>query len=373
MIIISPTSKVIPPQPRLNKLFMMSAAVCLFSACSVLTPKTAESVTSLISEHQYEKALSLYEKIPVPEQELIDLEKLKKEQDQYLNKLILEANKEKNKNNFNEAENILNNGQDNVPSSKKIEQAIQSLEKVKQTYTDKYQLQYDEEYAKFLSKESPLLEKLEKTQSSDRKFTRHYKTQISERQRLSVIMGESGIAALNAGHIKTAKRQLVLAQSLNNDDRWQQALKSIQKKTYSQANKRKRKIAKQKNKHARQKELVIQQQQLKLKNLKSRFDNQLSLAQIVKAQSTILDIERKDSSNNEQEWLTKSRKNLNQAISAQLAIDLRQGKVFYSKGKIDEAIGVWKSAQAYAPDNTELAEHIRRAETFQARYKSLNK
>lgn len=373
MIIISPIVQKTPSHFKLNKLLLLSSAVCLFSACSVLTPKTAESVNNYVAEHQYEKALELYAKIPATEQELIDIKQLEKSREAYLTTLIAEAKKAQQQHNFNDASLILEGGKDKLPTDDKLEEAIESLTLAKQIYTDKYQLQYDEEYARFLLKEAPLLEKLAKTQSDKRSFNKHYKKQLSDRQRLSAVLGEHGIIALEAGDIKTASRQLNLAQELQENERWQEALASIKKKSYIKANQRKKSLARKKTATDLKNALASKQHNTLIAQLKQRFDTQLGLIEITNADKTLQELSLKDKDKKHSTWIKESRIKLDQAINAKLATDLQRGKLLYSTGKIDEAIKVWKSAQSYAPNSAELKEHVRRAETFQARYKALTK
>ena len=356
-----------------TRMLLLSATVCLFSACSVLTPKTAESVNTLSETHQFEKALKLYQQIPEPEQKKVDLKALRQQQKHDLQQLLKEAKKLQGAYSFYQAEDILIQGQDNLHSSQVIKKAIADLALAKGQYTDQYQQQYDEEYARFLLAEQPLLDRLLNSQGQERSFKKHYKSQQQAREKHSDIIGRHGLQALNSGFIQTAARQLDMAQRLQGDERWESALSSIKSKTYKADSHKKRMLKKQKNMNQKQKAIELAQQREHINKLKQKFNLQLGDVSIIDAGTTLKEIKRLDYNSNEAGWIKTSHAKLAEVTEAQLAADLRQGKVYYSKGMIDEAIKTWKKAQSYAPNNSELNEHIRRAETFQARYKELNK
>ncbi|NRB42320.1 MAG: hypothetical protein HRU20_28270 [Pseudomonadales bacterium] len=342
----------------------------------MLTPKTAESVNKLVATEQYEQAITLYGKIPATEQEKIDIKSLQQAQGKYLNKLLQQAKTLQKKHRFYDAEDTLEQGQKNLPSSSEIQQAIAALNTARTSYNDKYQQQHDTVYANFLAAEAPILEKLLASQGQERSFKKHYQAQAKARLEHAQIIGQQGLTSLDAGFIKTATHQLKLAEQLQSDEQWQSALNAIKKKTYRKRSQKEHKREQQQNRNKRQKAQALAdqqaQQQAQVNKLKLSFEKQLSATNIIGAQKILEDIKRKDDKKHETQWIDTHNKKLETLISAQLATDLHQGQSYYSNGLIGKAIDTWKNAQTYAPNNSELKEHIRRAETFQARYKELN-
>ena len=50
---------------------------------------------------------------------------------------------------------------------------------------------------------------------------------------------------------------------------------------------------------------------------------------------------------------------------------IAEGKKYYTRGKLDNAIETWRKALLFNPDNPDLVARIKRAETFQANYQRL--
>lgn len=356
--------------PYTRTLFLASS-LTLLSACSILTPKTAESVNAFAEEQRYEQAFDLYSKIPEEQQALIDLDELKEKQNRYLKTLLLQAQKERRSYDFFAAETTLESGAKNLPSEASITKALDDLNAARESYANKHQFEYDLQYALFLSIEDPLLEKLLAAKGRDKSFIKHYEHQQQERQRLSQIVGTAGLQSLAQKNYKQASIELKLAEKLDSRQDWQDGLNTISKKD--------NRVRYQKAKHAKKQQAKAQQQQAQAKqelqrktdNDKQQFQQQLKQKHYTKASSTLETISQADSDNNNSDWINSARKNLNKAIDTQLNEALRQGKLLYSKGMIDEAIKTWKDAQSYAPESSELRDHIQRAEAFQARYKEL--
>lgn len=354
----------------ITKALLLSSSVCFYSACTS-TPKTVEGVNQLTELQHYEQALSTYQELTPEQQQLIDLKQIQNKKNRYEKQLISNANKKQKVMDFDGAEATLREGQQNIPSSTAIQQATEKLAQAKKQYTDKYQRFYDIEYAHFLIKEKPLLEKLSVTENHKKSFKRYSKKQLKERSRISEIIGSEGIEALQKKKYTLASNLLNMAQELNPDMRWQQGLAAINKKD-NRARSHKARIARQQKKKAvQQQQLAQKETDRKISTLKQSFKQAITHEDIHQATINIQNIENLAPQNSQKDWLNSSQKQLDELTDKKLQETLTEGKILYSKGKINAAITTWKQALSYAPHSLQLNEHIQRAETFQARFKEL--
>lgn len=115
--------------------------------------------------------------------------------------------------------------------------------------------------------------------------------------------------------------------------------------------------------------------QLKNNSDKKRFDELLSAynsafqkEEYIKAQlhlNTLLAI---DPSHQKAKILLES---LNKKLSEQISIKITQGREFYSKKKINDALLIWQQALLLEPDNEELIQLVSRAEKVSKKIQSL--
>lgn len=345
--------------------------LCFFfiTACAILEPKTAANVNTLVDQQEFEKALSLYKKLPPEEQKQIKLKNIEKAQSRYLSTLLKNVSKKQKSSAFYQAQSLLADGNKKMPNNEKIDQALLALDKAINQYNSKYQLQHDYSYAKFLIEEKPLLDKLQASQGEERHFKKRFKTQATSRKEHSLHLGEKGLSSLKKGHSKTAAKQLYLADKLHHDPRWQKALTQINK---TGSDKRRQQNRRQKKIDQQQKAKLTKRHKDEMAALKITFNKALNAKNIPKSRRLLTEIKNLDVDGSQKKWIKNKKQLIHKASEKQLSQDLDQGKKQYSNGDIDGAIKTWKNAQKYAPNNAELNEHIRRAETFQARFKSLN-
>mgnify|MGYP003385424093 FL=1 len=355
------------------KAIFLALSIVLISACSVLTPKTAESVNQLVESQKYEYALALYSKLPPDQQLRIKLDKLMADRDSFESQVIGKTEKLRQQGAFYEAQDTLSDAVEKLPSSQKIIEAQKILLNARQQHHDRYQRQKDIAYAEYLQREAPILEALAFSDSRERSFQRYYKVQREKRIEFAEIVGSEGLRLAKESNYSRARQLLDTAESLNSDERWRAGLASVEQ-SESGVRRKQAQQAKEKQMDVQKAKTSAQEvTRQSIERLKAQFEQQFDRRNVLACQATLEAISLLDKQKLHVDWQKKNDSELKLLIQEEVQAALQKGQKEYSRGRIETAIATWKAAQAYAPDNLELQERIQRAEAFDARYKSLKK
>ncbi len=332
--------------------------LCLITACSI-SPK---QVQELAEESLYDLAIADYNRLPANEKATLDITTIKNQRQKYEQDLIREIGLLTQKQAFFDAQKKLDLGMRSIPSSKQLISLGARLRQDKEQYSKKYQAIYDLEYAQYLIKEKPILEQLKRVKEGERGFYILYKSRSKDRLKYSEIVGLQGLEAIGAKQSDSARELLSIAQQLNEQERWQDALNKIMKKEDSE---------KAKNEQAVKDNKQHQRWQLmeKVKQLKIDFYDDFNKDDLLASKSHLKQIKLLD--NTDIKWLQKAQKALDVAIGKKLEDALFKGQHFYSTGDIAIAIKIWKKALVFSPTDKSLNENIQRAERFEEKLEEL--
>lgn len=358
---------------KANKALILALFCLSISACSVLVPKTIEGVHQLAEEQKYEQALTLFDQLPPDQQVEAERVKLKKELKVFEDKTVSAIKKFQASGEFSEAKKVVIQARENNPLSSRIAEAEKQLELAIQRHHNIHQRDYDILYAQYLKQELPILQQLLASDGHKESFQRHYERQREKRAEFAEIIGAEGLLLVEKNNYTAAVKLLKNAEALKSDKRWRDGLAKIERSD-SHARQKRTRIANKKKAAAKKAKTNEQnEKRVSIEILKAQYQLQFENGDITACQKSLDEIKSLDEKAENLEWLTKSTSDLELLRQQSLAATLKKGQVQYSNGQIREAILTWKSAQAYAPNNVELKERIRRAEAFEARYKELKK
>lgn len=346
------------PNFSFSKLAVSISFTLLLPACSML-PSSVEKVHQLEQQQQYDDALKHYQRLNPEQQKNIDIEQLKQARESFEKKRLELIKNLQKRNEFQKAYEELKQSLKHIPSSEALQAQKEALQTAEKAYFDRYHMQYDMALAEFYINEAPILERLNQVVSNNYYYQNLYQKRPLHRQELAEKLGSEGLAALEKNHKATALQLLQLANQLHPEERWQQGLNTIssaQKKRFAKAHKKQQ-----------------QQQHEKIKQMQGDYQKLIKNEQWLKAQQQLDNISGYNLNHKENIWLKAERKSLQETVNEKVAVHLKRGQILYSKGRIGEALSLWRAVAPLAPENQKLQENITRAEQFQKRYNELRK
>lgn len=328
----------------------------LLSGCSVFQLKNADYVHTLLSNNQYDEAISVYNTLAAEEQNLVDIQQIKTDREQYEKNLTSNIQQLIKKNDYLTASQHYEKGLMAIPSSEALLKSGQNINQKKAIFIETNQHKYNLLRAKFLIDEKPILEKLMLAKGNDDDFITLYNKRQQERDTLAEELGLFGLKQFANKQFETANITLTLAQDLKPDNRWQVALTNM-------SNHQKKIATQQKEQQEKQKKLLERQQQIKVDAHKQEFEAAMATGDLPAAQQALMNINKMELTNNK--WNATAKARLERTIQTSLELTLKQGQALYNQGDISQALNMWRAAQRYAPNDKRLNESIKRAATFE--------
>ncbi len=341
-----------------SKTFCVYLVLCLITACSSPLKKVQE----LAGESLYDQAIADYNQLPANDKATLDIATIKNQRQKYEQDLISDIEQLIHKQEFFEAQKKIDEGMRSIPLSEQLNSVDAKLVQYKKIYTKKYQAIYDLEYAQYLIKERPVLEKLKRVKANEKDFYTLYKSRSKDRLIYSGIIGKQGLRAIETPPPSIARELLTIAQQLDEDERWQDALNTILKKERSEKAKYEQ-AAKENKQHQHW------QRKERIKRLKVDFYSDFNKGDLLVSRSHLKEIQLLDIT--DIKWIQKAQKAQDKAIEKKLEDALFEGQHYYSTGEIAIAIKVWKKALAFSPTDKRLNENIQRAERFEEKLEQL--
>lgn len=330
----------------------------LISACSHNPFNKTSKLQWLLDNQRYDEAIALYPTLKEEQQASFNLQQMTTDRDTFIATSLKESRRELGKQQWLNAEAILETGLSKTPESHalKTELAVlqQRMSRLEADYLSHIQLLIAQQYIE----RQPLDEKWQRV-TQNRLPYQH--TSLSTQQRrnaLANILGSRGLDLL-ATNTTEAKRYLNAANTLAEEpnEAWELAINSLQQKKANNA-------IKAQKKQQKIRELAFSDLQ---KNFQQHFKNN----DYLKAQKSLKHGSKVAKTSAEKSWINNQQRILNSAIQEKIDASIKRGQISYSKGQIDQAISIWKQAQTLDPNNRQLKESLERAYKFKQTYESL--
>lgn len=271
------------------------ASALLLTSCSMLK-NSPESINELAAQQQYDKAITEYQKLSEEDKKTVDIKALEQKRSTYEKTNIAYIQKLQQKQQFQQAQEQLNKAQQNIPSSDALKKLQDKQTTIEQKHQQKYQLAYDKILADFYLKEAPLLSELVKVQNSQ-EHQQLQKSREQDSKKVADNLGQNGMQAYAEKDTKTATTLLSLANKLQPNKQWQDALASMAK-----SKKKKRVVARKK---------AAKKTSNKLQKLQATYNKQFAQSDWLQAQLTLKQIDALKLSKKEQKWLNSEQDRLN--------------------------------------------------------------
>ncbi|CAA0106213.1 Uncharacterised protein [BD1-7 clade bacterium] len=337
------------------RLMVAGGFITLITACSFAPTKS--NVENLADQQRYDAAIDAWEDMPELLQQQVDIDGIRKARNIYETATVATLKQLVRQNNYVEAQPLVLDLQQNIPESNVAKKAVDAYYRSEKVYMQRYQHQYNQELARFLIKEQPILNKLRRGQTRNRKNQELADDRQREREELSVYLGEYGLAALKRGHRITAKTNLMLAEHLNSDKRWRKGLSNIEQYNQTREDARLAELKQQQN-TAWQTSADAYLVHFMRKNWLSA---RKQLRQIISLSDTP----------EQKAWHNAQRQQLQEIIDQEVNQAFQRGLNLYSQGYIDQAIAIWAEVLPLSPNHPDLNESLQRAKSFQRTYKEL--
>lgn len=341
---------------HLLRFFYAGLLLVIISACSHSPFNKSATLTRLLESQRYDEAIALYPLLEEEKQAEFNLQQIEKDRDSFIRLALKSSRRATAKKQWVEAEYILDDALVKTPNSHSLQTEIavlrQRMSRLKADYLINIQWLLANQYIE----RQPLNKKWELVTKDAIPYIHPSLSNKHRRTDLAETLGEHGLGLLKTSPNR-AREFLQTASVLSPNERWSDALATINKKERNSAKK------------------VQQQQQmireLAFSDLQKNFSLHFSQHNYLKAQSSIKHAANVAQTPKEKSWLNSQQRKLNKAIAEKVDAALKRGQISYSKGSIDEAISIWRQALRLAPQNRQLKESLTRANKFKETYESL--
>jgi hypothetical protein len=322
-------------------------------------PASPESIQQQVEQEQYDKALASYEKLKEEEKAAVNVKDIEKARSSYETKQVKSIEAAIRKHQYRQANEQYLQTLNNIPSSEKVQRLADELNEEQEQYRIENTIKQKMLEAEFYIDEKPLLEKLYQVEANNTYYLRLHEQRQQSRAELAQELGQYGLAELNKGHKNDAYDLLTLANKLEPSEQWSKPLSSIKREQQ-----KKKAVAKKKAERKQQSQFqILQEKYQALDHEKSLLASQKLLQQIAK-----LSLKGDD-----RKWYNKEKAELQEHVDQYVERGTQRGQVLYSKGRIEDAIKVWKDSYQLAPNDPKLRDNIERAEKFLAKFNELQR
>ncbi len=340
-----------------NTRIILLALILGLSACSHNPFSKTSKLQKALDEQSYDRAISLYQDLDEEQQASFDLKAIETDRNSFISQSLKSARTSIGKKNWLDAQIELESALNKTPSSTKLQTELavlnQRIAKMQLQSLSQLQLIAARQYME----RQPAQLKWQKLSAEPVPYENPVFSTLKGRQELADSLGQYGTELLTKNDNKQAKAYLEAAQSLHPDTKWEKALASIDNKKAKQAQQAK----------AQKKQIRA----LAFKDLQNTFASQLKKEHFKSAQKTLTHAKKVSETSTEKQWVKSQSKQLQKQIQSKVDEALKKGQFHYSKGRVDEAISIWKEGLRLDPSNRELKDSLERAERFKQTYESL--
>lgn len=341
------------------RLVFSALLIVFLNACSHNPFNKTSTLDWLLENQRYDEAITLYPQLEQDKQASFDLQEIESNRYAFIRQALKNTRREIAKKNWLDAQGILDEALLKTPSSHSLQTEIavlkQRMSKLEADYLLSIQLLIAQQYIQ----RQPLDAKWTLVSEDPIPYVHPSLSNQHRRAALAETLGEHGLSFSNknAADEKQAKEFLQAASALSDDARWTAALNKINQKKAKKAKKAKKKQQKIR--------------QLAFSDLQKNFDQFYSKQDYLKAQNSLNHTAKVAESASEKSWIKTQQTRLDKTVAKKIESALKRGQISYSKGRIDEAISLWRQALTLDPDNQQLKESLVRANKFKQTYESL--
>jgi hypothetical protein len=329
------------------------ASLSPLSSFTAMSPTDSQSkIDRLLSEHRYDKAIQLINKLPDTDeyqeqkQQLPTIETIKKKRQQYIDQLLTQSSEAAKAQQWPDALTPLKQGLKQLPGDPTLEQEYQNRLAEREAFVETQRVGLLITEAQYLLASYPYQDQI--SASEPKNLVKQYQHNQFERQARKIaeqllLKGEAAFQAKDP----QAMELLTLSNLLQPQPKTQAMLSEL---------------------HAEQRAI----EQARLKAARNRyqanvthwqqvFDDAMTeddLARASQAIDQLKSLKPRPKQTSELEKQLQAR--LNDKVKAGIA----RGKMLYSQGFIQQALDVWLGVQPYAPENPILKDYIARARRF---------
>lgn len=334
-------------------LLLLAGCASAPSAPEIFDP---ESYAQLIEMRQFEQALSSLSLAAGVDEDL--RRQLQQQIDMaaqlYVEDLLNSAQAQQQQENWYTAGRLYSEGMDALPGNTTLQQAYADYVLKKQAYIESLQQQLKLHRAKLLPTEIDLTRQLSEVDPRDQRLQNKLFDMEREAGQLVDFMTPLAQQAYDAGDFKLALQFDQQILQLGDSPQSRARLAFIDAKLSRDA---------QREEQGRQKA-----ERKKREGIWRDYEQAMAGGDYLQARAAL---ERLDSGGPRQLAAQKERERLDALINDKSVALIAEGKKFYTRGKLDNAITAWRMALRFNPDNPDLLARIKRAETFQANYQRL--
>ena len=348
------------PKPLRTLLSSKTAVtLCLilsFTACTHNPFNKSSTLGWLLENQRYDEAIALYPKLEKEKQVPFDILQIEKDREVFILQSLRDSRRATARKQWLEAQGILESALIKTPNSHALQTEIavlnQRMSKLEAQYLVSLQLLIAQQYIE----RQPIDEKWILVSKDRIPYIHPSLSNKGRREVLAETLGEYGRKLLSSTP-KEAKVYLETASQLSPDQRWTTALSKINQSSVKKAKKAQRKQQKIR--------------ELAFSDLQTNFNQHFDKKHYISAGSSLEHAANVAKSNTEKSWVKIQQRKLNKSIQEKVDSALKRGQYSYSKGRIDEAISIWKQALTLSPNNRQLKDSLARAKKFKETYESL--
>ncbi|MCK5880495.1 MAG: hypothetical protein KAG18_01395 [Sinobacterium sp.] len=340
----------------LIRLICITLLLANLSACSHNPFNKTSTLNWLLESQQFDDAITLFNKLEQEQRAEFSLQDIETDREKFILLALKNSRRATAKKQWLEAQYILEDALTKTPSSHSLQTEIavlkQRMSKLEADLLIALQLKTALQYLD----RKPLVGKWLLLSESTVPYIQPSLSTERRREHLAITLGEHGLSLLQANP-QQGKVFLQTASDLSPDERWTKALSSIN--------------AKKANKAHREKKQQRKIRELAFSDLQKNFNQHFSKQEYIKAKKSISHASNVAQTDKEKAWVKKQQRKLEKAVTKNVEAALKRGQISYSKGRIDEAISIWKQALRLSPNNRQLKDSLNRANKFKQTYESL--
>jgi tetratricopeptide (TPR) repeat protein len=315
-----------------------------------------ESYALLLEMRQFEQASSSLALAPGVDDEM--RQQLQRQVDMaaqlYVEDLLNSARVQQREGQWYQAGLIYREGMDALPGNIVLEDAYADYARQKQAYVDVLQQQIKLHRAKMLPEEISLTRQLSEVDPRDQRLQNKLFDMEREADQLVVFMTPLAQQAYDSGDFKLARQYDQQILTLGESPQSRARLAFIDAKLSRDA---------QRAAQGRQKA-----EREKRERLWRNYEAAMASEDYLQARAVL---DQLAASGGQPAAAQQERARLEALINEKSIALIAEGKKYYTRGKLDNAIDAWRRALQFNPENPDLIARIKRAETFQANYHRL--